>query len=372
MYLIVNKMYYPEIGGVEVVAKTVADLLSNYARVTVLTFNNMNKLLSESINGVRVVRIPSTIRRGKIRYSLSYTLYFQEFAEDSNTIIFNFPAGQPELYSSLYKKNNAKKICIYHNDIAVYGPLGNIYNSIFVKSFLNSMDRIIVTSPKILESSKILREFKEKSVVVPLFVDTNHFYPRKSDKREEILKMFKHLKVEKVVMYIGRIAPYKGLQYLVEAMNKVDKNIGLVIIGNGPVRKRIENLIKNVKLTDRVVLLDHVPYSELPSYYSAADVFVLPSITRGEAFGLVVVEAMACGTPVITTELGTGTSYHNINGETGLVVPPRDSGALATAIREICENNWKQLKKDKIIKRAHEFSLENFEEKFLKVLNNLV
>ncbi|MEN3009326.1 glycosyltransferase, partial [Pseudothermotoga sp.] len=82
----------------------------------------------------------------------------------------------------------------------------------------------------------------------------------------------------------------------------------------------------------------------------------------------VVLEAMACGTPVVTTELGTGTSYHNISGKTGLVVPPADPQALAKAIKEICENNWKEARAELIISRAKEFSLEKFKKSILEVV----
>lgn len=115
-----------------------------------------------------------------------------------------------------------------------------------------------------------------------------------------------------------------------------------------------------MNLENDILFLDHVPYEELPEYYSSADLFVLPSIDRGEAFGLVAIEAMACGVPVVTTELGTGTSFHNINGVTGKVIEPRNSTALAKAINEILENPNKY-KKQNIVKRAKDFSYDKFE-----------
>jgi len=125
---------------------------------------------------------------------------------------------------------------------------------------------------------------------------------------------------------------------LIKALALLPENYLLVLVGDGPERPIVETLTHELNLERRVLRFDHVPYSDLPKYYSAADVFVLPSIDRGEAFGLVVVEAMACGVPVVTTELGTGTSFHNIDGITGRVVPPKDEKALADAIAEICEN----------------------------------
>jgi len=162
-------------------------------------------------------------------------------------------------------------------------------------------------------------------------------------------------------MYIGRFGRYKGLDYLVKAIALLPDNYFLVLIGDGPERMKIESLVTDLKLENRVLRLDHVKYDVLPEYYRAADVFVLPSIDRGEAFGLVAVEAMACGVPVVTTELGTGTSFHNIDGVTGMVVQPRNEKALADAISEICETRDK-FDAETIRKRAEEFSVERFTE----------
>ena len=156
----------------------------------------------------------------------------------------------------------------------------------------------------------------KKIEIIPLFVDLKHFYYRKDNKREFLLNKFKNKK-EKIVMYIGRLGRYKGLDYLVKSYKYLDKKTGIVIIGNGPKEKEIKKLVDDLNFSNDILFLNHVPYPDLPSYYSAADVFVLPSTDRGEAFGLVVIEAIACGIPVITTELGTGTSYHNIDGVTG-------------------------------------------------------
>jgi glycosyltransferase involved in cell wall biosynthesis len=141
-----------------------------------------------------------------------------------------------------------------------------------------------------------------------------------------------------------------------------------VIIGQGAKERELKGLVKELNLSNRVVFCEHVPYGDLPYYYSSADVFVLPSISRAEAFGLVALEAMACGVPIVTTELGTGTSYHNVHGQTGLVVNPKDPKVLAEAIKTICENDWKNTRKGIIIERAKEFSLDKFKERILGVI----
>lgn len=358
-------MYYPEIGGVETVAKVVAEIALNVGESKVLTFNRGKNFSEETISGVKVIRLPTIFKWRSIHISPYYKNMFSKEAQTAKTIVFHFPSGQPELYSEIYRKIPTKKICVYHADVD-YKIVGEMYN-IFIRRFLNVMDEIIVTSPNIVESSSVLKGYKEKIAVIPLFVDTSHFYPRHPNKREYLLALFSE-PPEEIVLYIGRLAKYKGLEYLIEAMTMLEEKYGLVIIGKGRKEKELKRFAQKLEVEKRVVFLDHVPYDDLPEYYSAADVFVLPSISRAEAFGLVGLEAMACGTPVITTELGTGTSYYNIHKKTGLVVSPKNSKILAESIKRICENDWKNTKKDTIIRRVKEFSLEMFKQRIEEVL----
>nr|WP_254871386.1 glycosyltransferase [Marinitoga sp. 1135] len=241
--------------------------------------------------------------------------------------------------------------------------MSNLYNSYVKKFFFPYFDKIIVTSPNIIKTSPVLRDFKDKIEVVPLFVDTSHFYPRKDNVRYKFVD-----NDEKLILYVGRFGRYKGLEYLIESLRFLPENYKLLLIGKGKKEKELKDLVKKHNFNNRVIFLNHVKYQDLPFYYSAADVFVLPSIDRGEAFGLVALEAMACGIPVITTELGTGTTYHNINGETGIHVPPKNSKEIANAVNTIVSQDWKNKKSDIIINRAKDFDIKVFQKKIKKIL----
>lgn len=361
LLLNVNKMYYPEIGGVEVTAQRIAELgLEVFKKSIVITFSKHNVLAEENINGVHVIRLNTVIRHDPIRLSPRFGSTLKKYSQENAVVVFHFPSVQSELF--FYNNDiQAKKICFYHSDIVGWGTLGNAYNRLIVPNFLSKMDRIVVTSPNYRNTSPFLRPFLDKVRVIPSFVDTKHFRPMQKTKRQEICSVLNCGTDSKIVLYIGRFGRYKGLDYLVRAIALLPDNYFLVLIGDGPERVRIESLVTDLQLEKRVLRLDHVPYDDLPEYYSSADVFVLPSIDRGEAFGLVAVEAMACGVPVVTTELGTGTSFHNIDGITGVVVQPRNERALADAVAEICENRDKFDTKT-IRKRAKEFSVERFSE----------
>ncbi len=359
--LSVCKRYSPEIGGIEIVAEKIAKIaIEEGYSSEIITFNNDNVMKEEIIENIKVSRLPTIFEKGSIRLSFKYKEMMKRKAKDTDLILFHFPCFQPEidfLFKDKYKK--IKKICFYHGHVIGQGLLSVLYNKIITRRFLDAMDIIIVTSPNIKNSSFLLRDYQEKIEVIPLFVNLKHFYYREDNKRKFLLNKFKNKK-EKIVMYIGRLGRYKGLNYLVKSYKYLDKEIGIVIIGEGPKEKEIKKLVDDLNLSNDILFLNHVPYSELPSYYSAADVFVLPS-DSGEAFGLVAIEAMACGIPVITTELGTGTSYHNIDGVTGRVIPPKNEEEIAKAIKEILFENPERYKKENIIKRAAEFSYENFE-----------
>jgi glycosyltransferase involved in cell wall biosynthesis len=135
---------------------------------------------------------------------------------------------------------------------------------------------------------------------------------------------------------VGRLRYYKGLDTLIQALPRIPAH--LVVVGTGPMGEVWKALAAQTGVSERIAWLGEVPDADLPTLYHFADLFVLPAGHPSEAFGLVQVEAMAAGLPVVCTELGTGTSYVNKHGVTGLVVPPRDADALVAAINSLLLN----------------------------------
>jgi glycosyltransferase involved in cell wall biosynthesis len=166
---------------------------------------------------------------------------------------------------------------------------------------------------------------------------------------------------------VGLLRYYKGVSYLIEAMQSVGGH--LLVVGQGPMGQEWRALAQRLGLGDRVTFLGRVRHEELVALYHACDVFVLPAIHRSESWGAVQVEAMASGKPVICTELGTGTSFVNVHGETGLVVPPSDSVALASALnRLICDSELREAMGRQARERAQaEFSLSSMVRRILQL-----
>ena len=166
---------------------------------------------------------------------------------------------------------------------------------------------------------------------------------------------------------MGRLVPYKGIEYLVRAFKDVGdeiKGVVLIIAGDGPLKNELKQLVGDLGLNG--VLFVSVAEEDLPHYYAACDVFVLPSVTRQEAFGVVLLEAMACGKPVIATNVG-GVSY--VVGESGIIVEPRNTEALSSAISKILSDNEfaKKLGGKARARVEDEFNLDLVTEKILKI-----
>jgi rhamnosyl/mannosyltransferase len=219
-----------------------------------------------------------------------------------------------------------KLIFTYHSDIVRQKILGSAFSSILHRA-LDQSHAIIATSDNYLKTSHTLSAHLDRCHVIPLGIPLDRF----RDPDPHIVDWIRNQYGPSIVVALGRLVRYKGFDHLLRAMTKVDGH--LLLIGNGPLREELEALSRSLGIHDRVTILSGV--SDVVPYYHAADVFVLPSINRSEAFGLVQLEAMACGKPVINTALNSGVPFVSRNEETGLTVPPSDEEALAAAITKL-------------------------------------
>ncbi|MCE5259814.1 MAG: glycosyltransferase, partial [Chloroflexi bacterium] len=185
-----------------------------------------------------------------------------------------------------------------------------------------------------LESSPILPRFRAKCTVIPFGIKQEPF--RKHD-NERVQAVRKQYGPGPLVLFAGVLRYYKGLTYLLQAMRSV--NATLLVVGDGPQSAVLRQQALDLGLTHKVFFTGRVSDEELIAYYHAADCFVLPASERSEAFGLVLVEALASGLPIISTELAGGTSYVNLDGESGIVVPPKDPQALALALNRLLSDD---------------------------------
>jgi rhamnosyl/mannosyltransferase len=219
----------------------------------------------------------------------------------------------------------------FHSDIVRQRNLLRFYGP-FLNAFYRRATCIVLPTPRHIEISPFVSRYKEKCRVVPFGVPLSRFELDKSgrDKVDELRNGLPS------VLCVGRLVSYKGVEFLIRALEAV--KVRLWIVGTGPLEDSLKNMARERGLAGRIEFLGKLSDQELVRYYHACDVFVLPSITKAEMFGVVQLEAMACRKPVISTDLPTGVPWINQNGKTGLVVSPGNVGELANAIQLLLSN----------------------------------
>ncbi len=333
----VSKYYYPVSGGVESYVYSLCRELKKKIGVEVVASNTKNRAESGTVNGVKVTRLPLLFSF----LNAPITSNYLGFLGKNDADILHIHMQNPfHVFLSLFSGAIGKKklVITYHSD--VYGkPFGCLVDFIN-ELLLSKADAILPTSWNYVKTSNVLKKFRKKITVVPIGIDADNFKITKKLKSEaEGVKKKLSLPEGKTLLFVGRLIPYKGVEYLLMAMPKIIKNAPgakLVIAGTGKLERRLRSMVDEFGLGQNVLFLGSV--ENIAAYYHACDAFVLPSVNRAEAFGIVQLEAMACGKPVVSTEIGSGTSFVNKNGESGFVVRPKSAEALAGAVLRLLNN----------------------------------
>jgi rhamnosyl/mannosyltransferase len=226
-------------------------------------------------------------------------------------------------------------VLTYHSDIVRQRVMGAVYRPVQAR-LLERADRIIVASPPMIENSPFLRPHAAKCRVVPFGIHVERYAPTPEHVARADALRARH-DGRPLVLFVGRLIYYKGVDVLVRAMAGVDADC--VLVGAGPLEGDLRELATALGISERIFFVPPVSDEELAAYFRAADVFCLPSVARSEAFGIVQLEAHASGTPVVCTDLPTGVPWVNVDGETGLVVPVGDADALASALTRLLDDD---------------------------------
>ena len=363
----IGKYYPPFFGGIEKVNFDLVETLNQKGVDTdVFCFNHEagSKLTTDRY---KIHRTGVWITKFSTPISLSIFKDLREIYKDYDIIHIHMPNPTAAL-AFQFLPFKGKIVLHWHLDI-VKQKLVKIGYNVFQTHILKKADAIIATSPDYLESSKDLKPYRHKCHVIPLGIDASYL-TENLEFREKLALEYKN---KKMVFSLGRLIYYKGFEYLIDAAKRLDSDTIILIGGIGALKEKLQKKIEDNNLQEKVKLIGKIPSNQLAEYYNRADVFCLPSIERSEAFGIVLLEAMACGCPLISTSMGSGTSWVNTHQKTGLVVPAKNSEELAKAIKLINEN--KELK-EKFSKNAYErfqqnFKLEQMAQKTLDLYHNL-
>lgn len=351
----------PTEGGIELFSYDLLEYLnSKGVKADLLCFGDETK--KDSYNGFYYFSCKTNIKLNSAPLSYDYVRLFKKIEKDYDIIHVHSPNPLAEMLALTTKK---KLIIHWHSDI-VKQKITYLFYKPFQQKVLKKADKIICTSPQYLKSSKQIEGFKEKAVVIPLGLNVNRLSKNNiNDERYEQLKPF--LTGKKVVLSVGRFVDYKGFEYSIDASKYLSDNIVLIIAGTGPLYNILKERVFNMNLNNKVYLPGFV--QNISIFMKHCSLFCLPSVTRNEAFGLALAEALYFGKPLITTNVeGSEMSYVNKNGETGLIVEPKNPKALAEAINKIL--NDKELYNRFSInakQRFEEFKIENIGDKIINL-----
>ena len=366
----VVKAYYPDVGGIETSARQIAEASAkNGHEVAVLCFGNKNE--NVETEGVKVYRIKPFFNVGSASISLKYFKKYKELSKDADIIHFHVPNPLGELAFCLQPKtkSKAKTLCTYHLDPVRPKAFVLMYKML-LNSFMKKVDVICPTSPYYIVSSRVIENFLEKCRTIPLGVEVGSFANVSPEKIAEAEKVVSKLKRPRV-LFSGRFAYFKGIPNLLNAMALLPE-YSLIMVGDGKKRQETEEQIDRLGLRDRVVLAGLQTGEFYRAFFHVADIFAFPS-TWPESFGIVGLEALAAGLPLVTTEIWAGSSYYNEDEKTGLIVPPQDPKALAEAIKRILSNpELHKMMSENARKRADKFALERMPERYEEVYKFLM
>lgn len=364
----INKLYYPYVGGIERVVQQIAEGLADKTDMKVLVSSENKKLVEEEINGVQVVRLPSVAMVGNLPIPFGLTKKLRSLKNEVDVIHLHmpYPFGDLACLLSSYK---GKIVVWWHSDVVRQKKMMLLYKPI-MKKMLKRADVIIVATKGHIEGSEYLKPFRDKCIIIPFGVDQK--IECEADKYIAETKELEHKTSKVHFLFIGRLVYYKGCKVLLEAFKDIE-NAKLTMVGSGDMEQELKELAKSYHIEDKVRFCGEVAEEELYSHLEACDVFVLPSIVRSEAFGLVQIEAMAFGKPVINTNLPSGVPYVSLDKITGLTVPPEDVPALAEAMQWLVDHEEERsemgIRARKRMKE--EYRMETMLERVLKVYESL-
>jgi len=327
----IPNFFYPNQGGIESTCKYIIEGLPSYEH-KVICFSASSSTYSDVVDGINVRRVGSLFKLSSQFISFSYYLELRKILSEFKPDLIHFHAPNPLVmfYLLMLIPKSCKLVVHWHSDIVEQQMLYNFVMPL-ERKFLKRADKVFTTSPNYSTCSEPLQRVKDKVVVVASAIEPDKFDLNSIEKLK--LKSFSDDYLnKKIVFFIGRHVQYKGLKYLLEAEKFIQSDCLLLIAGSGPLTESLKNEFKS----DRIKFLGRLSDEDLKIHLHLADVFAFPSITKNEAFGLVLAESMYCGTPAVTFSIkGSGVNWVSLNNETGIEVDNGNSILFAEAIDKL-------------------------------------
>lgn len=323
----IGKFYPPVRGGMERHLQDLCREIAPCVDVDVVVGHDSPRTKHELDGDVRVHRIGTlgTVSSTSICPAMAYAI--RRIPAD----IVHLHSPNPMAVAAYLASGHQGRLVIsHHSDVIRQRVLAMAYDPL-LRCVMRQADAIISFSPNYIESSPMLSRHRDKCHVIPHGIDWRRFRNPDPSSIGSIRARYG----ERIVLAVGRLVYYKGFEYLIRAVRGT--NAALLIVGTGPLETRLRSLTESLQLGKQVHFLGDVP--DVIPYYQAARLFALPSTARSESFGIVQLEAMACGTPVINTRLDSGVPFVSPDQVTGITVPPANVPFLHDAIRRLLSDD---------------------------------
>lgn len=322
------KIYRPDAdGGIPQVIHMLTGTRNKGIDSEVLVARYRGPARTYGLDGVPVTAVASIGTVFSTPLAPSYPFVLRRLARRADLLLHHAPFPLTDIGILLGLKKATALVIYWHAEVIGRAFLMTILAPV-IRAALRRADKIIVSDEAMLSSSIFLRPHLSKCVVVPYGLDVDYWNTLDAAARTKVTEL--RLQYPRLILAVGRLVGYKGFDILLNALKSVDAQ--LVIIGEGPLFQDLKALATKNGIGHRVFLKGRVTSDEIKHYIHASRLFVLPSVTEAEAFGLVQVEAMAAGRPVINTRLATAVPHVARNGLEGITVPPNDPLALGSAI----------------------------------------
>ncbi len=366
----ISKYYFPFVGGVEQVARDCVNALKGHDN-KVICFNHEKGDDTDIVDGVEVIRSGCQAKLSSQPIALGFGRALKKIMNEfqPEIVIFHYP--NPFVAHSLLKfsSRNFKLILYWHLDIVKQKILKKFFHG-QNKRLCDRADRIVATSPNYIEYSEYLPLYREKCTVIPNCVNTDRIFVNENVKKHE--EQIRSENEGKIILFaVGRHVPYKGMEYLIRASAYLDDRFRIFIGGTGPLTESLKKLAEG---DGKIKFTGKISDDELVAYMAACDIYCFPSITKNEAFGVSLAEAMYFGKPAVTFTIeGSGVNYVSLNGITGLEVENGNSEKYAEAIRLLADNEEMRLNYGKAarIRVENNFLLKNFAERLENLVDGL-
>jgi len=324
----VGKFYPPHMGGIETHLQVLCRELRKSLDLHVVVASDDHHGAEQVLDGVAVSRVPTRLFLAST--PLCPGMIGRIRTADADIVHIHMP-NPTAVVAYLASRHRGRLVVTYHSDTVRQKFLGAMFEP-WLHAALRRSSAIIATSPDYQRTSPVLTRYHDRCHVIPYGIPVEQFDHCDS----EALNGLRQQYGDRLVLSVGRLVYYKGFEYLIRAMSLVRGK--LLIIGDGPLRTRLEHLAAGLGLADRVIFAGEIRNEQVVPYYNAASVFALASVARSEAFGIVQIEAMAAGLPVVNTRLDSGVPFVSLHEETGLTVEPGDHVALAAAINRLLDD----------------------------------